>query len=183
MTMSHLLWIQCLFSGTWASVNKHATTSTPPCTFGFFPNSHSLFLVLLIGCFGSGRCPGAPSLSLSPLGVLLMAPSEPVLLRFWLKSSKGKSPGGSKPDLNDSTTMIESWEEGRIETDGQMSSGRRREEDFFQHPAFLSSLSPSLPYVSLQLVSSGLFPYSTSVLQSTTYLSLIDSFGSRNHPF
>ena len=39
-----------------------------------------------------------------------MVPSEPVLLRFWLKSSKGKSPGGSKPDLNDSTTMAESWD-------------------------------------------------------------------------
>lgn len=53
-----------------------------PCTFGFFPNSHSLFLVLLMGCFGSDRGPGAPSLSRSPLGVLLMVPSEPVLLRF-----------------------------------------------------------------------------------------------------
>lgn len=83
-------------------------------TFGFFPNSHSLFLVLLIACFGSDRGAGPTSLSLSPLGVLLMVPSEPVLLRFWLKSSKGKSPGGSKPDLNDSTTMTESWKKGQV---------------------------------------------------------------------
>lgn len=58
-------------------------------TFGFLPNSHSLFLVLLVLCLGSGRGPVPPSFSLSPLGVLLMVASEPVLLRFWLKSSKG----------------------------------------------------------------------------------------------
>lgn len=114
-----------------------------PFTFGFFPNSHSLFLVLLIGCFGSGRGPGAPSLSLSPFGVLLMVPSEPVLLRFRLKSSKGKSPGGSKPDLNDSTTMIESWEEDRIEREGQKKWRAWRQGDFILHPFDFLTEHPS----------------------------------------
>lgn len=105
------------------------------CTFGFFPNSQSLFLVLLMGCFGSDRGPGAPSRSrsLSPLGVLLMVPSEPVLLKFWLKSSKGKSAGGSKPDLNDSTTIAESWEV-------------RRKISF---PIFIQTPTPRLDYYRL----------------------------------
>lgn len=82
-----------------------------------------------MGCLGSGRGPGPPSLSRSPLGVLLMVPSEPVLLKFWLKSSKGKSPGGSKPDLKDSTTMAESLGGGRGETTEVVRNAS------FQHPA------------------------------------------------
>lgn len=110
-------------------------------TFGFLPKSHSLFLGLPMGCLGSDRGPGGPSLSRSPLGVLLMVPSEPVLLRFWLKSSKGKSPGGSKPDLKDSTTMPESWWGG-----SGMDGDNGDHEDFwglssFQHPP---SIFPSV---------------------------------------
>lgn len=105
-----------------------------------------------MGCLGSGRGPGGPSLSRSPLGVLLMVPSEPVLLRFWLKSSKGKSPGGSKPDLKDSTTMPESW--------GEAGGGQRR---------------------SWRLLGTFIISTSALHLFSPAYLSVIDGFGSGNH--